>query len=128
MKRKPLNVISILHGLVKLLARNEVGNEIRRELCIHPRTWNRFLDDYDKEAIPTVNVIETVDGRVIGMKSFMDSPAGNYSAEVHFKHLMQEHVKGVIVWAQDVLDATVEDGIYDDECGYQLVITHSIPA
>lgn len=124
MKRKTLDFVYILESVVRLFTRNEVGDDVRKEIGLHPKLWERFLNL--NEPVFTVNVIETVDGRIIGMKSWLETHDGNESAEAHFKWVMKEHTKGVHEWDDDVLAATVEDGTYDDDMGYRLVITHSV--
>ena len=133
MKRKPIDILGILAGLTNLLARNDVGNDIRREIEVTPKQWDRFLDDYEKESIPTVNVIELVNGNYHSVRSFFDTPEGNRSAEAFFKRLHKEHndpdgTTGVEPPSDQDFQNMLDDGIYNDECGYELVITHSIPA
>jgi len=85
------------------------------------------------KSIPTVNVIELVNERYHSVRSFHDDPEGNKAAEELFKRLHKEHndpdgTTGVSEPSEEDFAAMIEDGTYDDECGYQLVITHSIPA
>ena len=130
MKRKPIYILGILSALTKVLARNDAGNDIRRECGVTPRQWDRFLDDYEKESIPTVNVIELVNGNFHSIRSFFDSPEGNHAAEALFKRLHLEHndpdrTTGVERPTEEDFRSMLDDGIYTDECGYELILSHS---
>ena len=131
-KRKPLDFTGILAALTQVLARNDVGNDLRREIDVTPRQWDRFLD-YEKESIQTVSIIEVVNGNFHSCRSFLDTPQGNHAAEALFKRLHKEHndpdgTTGIADPTDEDFQLMLDDGIYDDECGYNLVITHSIPA
>lgn len=85
------------------------------------------------KSIPTVCVIEIVNDRYHSCRSFHNNPEGNAAAEELFKRLYKEHndpdgTTGFVQPTDEDFAAMIEDGVYDDECGYQLVITHSIPA
>jgi len=126
--KKPLDFLGIFASLTTLLARNDVGNDIRREIDVHPKHWDRFLEF--KECVPTVNLIESVDNKVIGVTSFLDNPEGNRAAEAKFQELYKEHndpdgTTGFVQPTDEDFAAMIEDGVYDDDCGYRLTITHS---
>lgn len=74
----------------------------------------------------TVNVIETIDGVPQSLRAFADNKAGNKLAEECFKSLVEEHNKdnGPKFDAEDFEDM-FSDGVYDDDCGYVLFLTHS---
>lgn len=77
----------------------------------------------------TVNVIEICNDEFQSIRSFSDSKEGNKRAEKLFKRLVREHnpkSQGAIQHSDEDLDAMIDDGVYDDDCGYQLLITHSI--
>ncbi len=124
MKRKPLNVVSILHGLTTVFARNDVGDDIRRELDIHPKIWNRFLDDYDKEPIQTVTIVEIFNGKVEAT-SFMNSFAGKYAAERLFRKLVKKYSRGY-EWSEAAIQGFIDMGVFSDESGCEVLITHSV--
>ena len=129
-KRKSLDFVGILSNLTKTLARNDVGDDLRHAICATPREWDRFLD-FQMESIRTVNVIETVNNKVIGVTSFLDSIKGDKAAEARFKVLHKEHndpegTTDVPATTDEEYAAMIKDGVYDDECGYRLTITHSV--
>jgi hypothetical protein len=75
----------------------------------------------------TVNVIETVDGVPQSLRSFIDNPEGNARAEKLFKRLVKEHNKeGGPKFSDEDFTDMMDDGVYDDDCGYCLFITHSL--
>ena len=89
----------------------------------------RYFRPNRKPAIKlhTVNVIETVDGSPIGLHSFTDNPEGNKRAEERFKFLVEYHNKnGGPKFSDEDFAEFFEDGTYDDDCGYQLFLTHSV--
>ncbi len=75
----------------------------------------------------TVNVIESVDAVLLGVRAFTDNKEGNALAEKLFVRLVKEHNKsGGPEFSKEDFTAMLDDGVYDDELGYQLFITHSI--
>lgn len=74
--------------------------------------------------IATVNVIEMVDGRIIGLASYSDTQEGNKEAEALFKELYRENTRGVAFRKAD-FQLLLDDGAYEDSNGYQLIITNS---
>lgn len=83
-----------------------------------------------KLRLSTVNIIELVDGNPIGVVSYPDTARGNRAAERLFRKLYREHndpdgTTGIVQPTKEDFDAMIDDGIYDDECGYQITITHS---
>lgn len=74
----------------------------------------------------TVNVVETVNEMPISLRSFVDNPLGNERAEAFFKRLVKEHNKeNGPKFSEDDFDDMIEDGVYDDDCGYILYLIHS---
>ena len=75
----------------------------------------------------TVNVIESIDDVPFSLRAFTDNTKGNDLAEKTFVRLVKEHneTEGPKFSDED-FSAMMDDGVYDDECGYQLFITHSI--
>jgi len=92
---------------------------------------NRHPKRMKSVKVATVNVVELVDGKIISLCSFAESPDGNKAAERLFRRLHKEHndpdgTTGVDRPTREDFAAWIEDGIYDDDCGYNLVITHSV--
>lgn len=80
--------------------------------------------------VATVNVVETLDGKIASIRSFTESPEGNKAAEDLFRHLHKEHndpdgTTDVARPTREDFRAMLDDGIYDDDCGYNLIVTHS---
>lgn len=128
-KQKPIPFVHILSGLTALLARNDVGNDIRKEIDVTQKEWNRFLDDYDKEPLPTVNVIELIDTEVHSVRSFLANPNGTAAAHALFKELYIEHndpdgTTGEEKPTDEEFVELIKDG-YDDSFGYQLLVKDS---
>ena len=74
----------------------------------------------------TVNVIEYVNDAPLSLHAFGENEKGNQEAETLFTKLIREHNKdGGPKFSDDDIDAMISDGIYDDDCGYQLFLTHS---
>ncbi len=84
-----------------------------------------------KIKLHTVNVIESVDGNILSVRSFSDAAnvrsKSNKRAERLFVKLVKEHnkMKGPKFSKED-FEAMLDDGVYDDECGYQLFLVHSV--
>lgn len=77
--------------------------------------------------LATVSVIEMTDLDVQGVRSFVDNPEGNRRAEKRFVQLVKEHEgKTGNQWSKEDLDDFIENGVYDDGCGYQLLLVHSV--
>jgi hypothetical protein len=75
----------------------------------------------------TVNVIETVDGVPQSLRSFSDNKEGNRRAEKRFKSLVREHnAMDGPKFSDEDFDDMLDDGVYDDDCGYCLFLTHSV--
>jgi hypothetical protein len=80
--------------------------------------------------LATVNVIELLNDSLQNVYSFPDTPEGNAEAEAQFKACHLQHndpdgTTGVDRPDDDEWNMMLSDGIYDDECGYKLIITHS---
>ena len=93
----------------------------------------KYLQANRKPAVKvhTVNVIEIVNEQLNSVRSFVDNPAGNKRAERMFRRLYREHndpdgTTGEPRPTNADIDPYIEDGVYDDECGYQLVLAHSV--
>jgi hypothetical protein len=71
----------------------------------------------------TVNVLEFANNEFQQSFSFADNPEGNKRAERKFARLLNEHEKGLT--AEDV-EHYIEEGTYDDQSGYQVLLTHSL--
>lgn len=76
----------------------------------------------------TVNVLEFANNEFQQSFSFADNPQGNKRAERKFRRLVVEHEKDVhnVEWMKEDIDNMVEDGIFDDQSGYQVLLTHSL--
>lgn len=64
-----------------------------------------------------INVIETVDGAINSNRLFKDKK----KAEACFAACVREHEDNA---GLDFIDSCLDDGIYDDECGYVVMISH----
>ena len=73
--------------------------------------------------INTVNIIELDHKEVTGIRSFSNDTAGNKQAESFFQKRIKEH-EGNNVSEMD-LGIYLEEGIFDDDCGYQVMIKPS---
>lgn len=71
----------------------------------------------------TVNVVEITNGDVQSVRSFTDNKDGNKRAEKLFGRIVAEHYGPV---DKEDLDNMLSDGIFDDDNGYQVLLTHSI--
>ena len=78
-----------------------------------------------KIKLHTVNVIEVCNGVVDSIRSFTETPKGNKRAEKAFVRMVKERNR-LEVHSADDLDNMLSDGVFDDERGYQLFLTHSI--
>ena len=95
-----------------------------------------YMDYYYKSPIGrkaiklhTVNVLEFANNEFQQSFSFADNPEGNKRAEKQFARLVREHnprksETGKIT-AEDIEDM-LDEGVYDDQFGYQVLITHSL--
>jgi len=70
----------------------------------------------------TVNVIE-YNETPISLRAFPDTKAGNDKAEDLFAHLVNENADPKPT--QEDMEMYLENGIYSDENGYELYLTHS---
>ena len=84
----------------------------------------KVLDETTKKSIPTVNVIETVDGQIFGHRSFHDDEEGNRLAERLFHAVMIENGLNAYGDADQRFAQAVEDGYWEDD-NYKVVISHS---
>ncbi len=67
----------------------------------------------------TINVIETVDGAIISNRLFTDK---TQEAEALFIKCINEHEQSPITTEE--AEAYMDDGIYDDSCGYCVMLSH----
>ena len=77
----------------------------------------------------TVNVIEITNGDLQAVRSFADNPEGNKRAERLFKRLVREHEESDPVDTRSTkedFENFLDDGSYEDNSGYQLLLTHSV--
>lgn len=77
----------------------------------------------------TVNVVEITNGDLQAVRSFSDNPEGNKRAERLFKRLVREHEAGDPVDTRsdkEDFENFLDDGSYEDNSGYQLLLTHSV--
>ncbi len=84
-----------------------------------------------REAIKlrTVNVLEFCNNEFQQSFSFADNSVGNTRAEKKFARLVREHNpkdQNAIQYTHEDIEVMLDDGVYDDECGYRLLITHSL--
>ena len=135
-QNKPFGFIGLLNDLMTLIGRNdELMETLQESLGGEPNELENFIDNYDKNHIPTVNVIEQVNGEIIGITSFLDTPDGNKSAETLFKELYKEYndpdgTTGFVQPTDEEFAAMMEDGIWEDTPetigdSYAISITHS---
>jgi hypothetical protein len=80
--------------------------------------------------LATVNIIELLTDSLQNVYSFPDTPEGNAEAEVQFKACHLQHndpdgTTGVACPDDEEWKYMLDDGTYDDDCGYKLLITHS---
>lgn len=77
----------------------------------------------------TVNVLEFTNNEFQQAQSFADTREGNKRAEKLFRRMVLEQFKGnadlVPPDAED-MDAFLDNGIFDEVQGYQVLITHSL--
>ena len=77
--------------------------------------------------LKAVNVIEIVDDRVLGCRSFTRNKEGWKQAERHFRRLHKEHndpdgTTGYVRPTKKEFEDMILDAQYDDECGYKIFI------
>lgn len=70
----------------------------------------------------TVNVIETVDGNVIGIRSFSDNEAGNKEAEALFITCIKEQIETSL--PEEHASAALDNGYYTTN-NYTIFLAHS---
>jgi hypothetical protein len=132
-KSKTPDYTFITADLVKIIARDdELFLQFRKALGLTAKQFERYMDGVDRGRCRTVAVVELVDQNLIGVTTFPDTPEGNHNAEALFKRCHKEHndpdgTTGVEPPTDEQFSAMLDDGIYDDEAGYQLIITHSMP-
>lgn len=78
-----------------------------------------------KIKLHTVNVIEVRNGVVDSIRSFVESRKGNMRAEAEFLRQVRARPDGAL-YDPDELDNMLSDGVFDDEQGHQLFLTHSV--
>ena len=71
----------------------------------------------------TVNVIELKSDFVSSLRAFPDDTTGNKEAEKLFEQLVKEHENNDV--PQKDMEVYLEEGAFDDDCGYQVVLVHS---
>jgi len=79
---------------------------------------------------PTVNVITILNTTLQSITSFPDTPEGNREAEDFFKECYKEHndpegTTGVLQMMESEFICMLDDGVYDDGVGFQLILSHS---
>jgi hypothetical protein len=90
---------------------------------------NYYARGHKAIKLRTVNVLEFCNNQFQQSFSFVDNPEGNKMAERKFARLVREHnpkAEDAIQYTHEDIDAMLDDGVYDDECGYQVLITHSL--
>lgn len=71
----------------------------------------------------TVNVIEMVWDSIQSLHAFPDDHKGNVDAEKLFVELIKEHESNDVT--EKNIAIYLEEGVFDDDCGYQLMLVHS---
>ena len=76
----------------------------------------------------TVNVVEVLNGTVQGVHAFSDTPQGNMRAERVFKRCVKENSPDIDgpYFSRAELDDLLSEGHWEDDNGYQVLLTHSI--
>ncbi len=81
--------------------------------------------------LATVNIIELKQGVLHSIRSFTDNAEGNEQAEKTFKALVNKHHadeqgsgNGDPI-TDDDMQCFLDNGIYDEQDGYELMIAHS---
>jgi hypothetical protein len=76
--------------------------------------------------LATVNVIEiNTEGVVNNVKSFEDTPDGNFQAEATFVAMVKKYTSAM-AYETEELQAMLDDGVCDDPAlGCSLFLTHS---
>ena len=132
-RNKAPDHLGTLTELVKIIAGDDdLFTGFRKTLGLTPKQFEKFLNDIDREKCRTVAIVEIVDNKLIGVTTFPDTFEGNRNAEALFKRCYKEHndPDGTTDFVQPTEEdwtAMLDDGTYDDEAGYQLIITHSMP-
>lgn len=83
------------------------------------------FDEVESPRLSTVNVIEVINEDVQRLTALPESPEGNKAAEDLFKTLIKEHTANVTLWDDEDLQPFIEEGLYDDGQGYQVLLVHS---
>lgn len=91
----------------------------------------KYLQANGKPAVKlrTVNVLEFCNNEFQQSFSFADTREGNKRAEKKFARLVREHnpkKQDAIQYDAEDIEKMLDDGVYDDEVGYQVLITHSL--
>lgn len=126
-KRNPMDYLSITTSLVKIIAGDDdLFKGFRKTIGLTSKQFEKYLNGVDQDKCSTVNVIELVDGEFIGVVSFPDTPGGNRLAEEHFRQCYLDNTQGGEVPSESDWTAIMDNGTYEDDNGYQLLITHSV--
>jgi len=131
-KDTKLDYLEIEDHLLGVIAKDdELFLQFAEALGITEKQFEEFIDNVGSAQCRTVNVIELVKTSLNNVYSFPDTPKGNELAEAKFKECYREHndpegTTGQIEPTDEDWEAVLEDGIYDDDCGYQLIISHSV--
>lgn len=76
--------------------------------------------------LKTINVIESVDDRILNVTAFTENDVGNMEAVKLFKKLIREHNKlDGPTYSDEDIERMIKHGIYDDLCGYNLYFIKS---
>jgi len=86
--------------------------------------------------LATVNVIEITNGEFQQIRSFADNPEGNKRAERLFTRMVRENTTPPPAYPRfhrqeptaspEDIERAIEDGIWEDNSGYQLFLTNSV--
>ena len=132
-KKTKLDYLEITQNLLKNIARNdELFDSLRKCIGLTKKQFEEYIDKADSGQCRTVNVIEILQGNFIEVTSFPDTPKGNELAEEKFRECISDRndpdrTTDVEPLSKEDMDYHLENSNYNDDCGYELIITHSIP-
>jgi hypothetical protein len=132
-RNKAPDYLGITTDLTKIIARDDdLFLQFRKALGLTVKQFTVYLNCVDTAKCRTVAIAELLDNRLIGVTTFPDTFEGNRNAEALFKRCYKEHndpdgTTGFVQPSDEEWTAMLDNGTYDDDNGYTLVITHSNP-
>ena len=133
-KKKKLDYLEITQNLLKAIARSdeEFQESLRNCIGLTEKQFEEYIDNVDSAQCATVNIIEILQGNLIGVTSFPDTQKGNELAEKKFRECIldrndPDRTTDVEPLSDEDMEFHLENSNYNDDCGYELIITHSTP-